>query len=200
MSPIWWIFGTVFQCIIFCGPGFKPEMEFIRLNTKRKYHGNSSSRKYSSSTPWSLGVCEHPNTWQTPQEQTSVKFESKHKTLNSWKWILKMPYADKFNNTCYDHVLWDKLRKTNYESWWQSWFGNLVVKACGLMTTCGAKELGQDWSRWWLVAWRHQANTWTNVDLSLVRFSDIHRRTISQEIPQPSNAEINMKITYLKFH
>ena len=32
------------------------------------------------------------------------------------------------------------------------------------------------------VAWQHQAITWINVDLSLIRSSDIHLRAISQEI------------------
>ena len=34
--------------------------------------------------------------------------------------------------------------------------------------------------------WRHQAITWTNVDWSSVKSSDINIRTISQEMPQPS--------------
>ena len=48
----------------------------------------------------------------------------------------------------------------------------------------------------WLVAWRHQAITWTNVDLSSIRSSDIHLRAISQEIPQPSVTIICSKTTY----
>ena len=52
-----------------------------------------------------------------------------------------------------------------------------------------------------LVAWRHQAITWTNVDLLSLRSSGIHLSPISQEIPQPSIAEKSLKITYhLKFH
>ena len=45
----------------------------------------------------------------------------------------------------------------------------------------------------------HQAITCTNVDLSSVRSSDIHLRANSQEITQPSIAEIIWKIKYLKF-
>ena len=45
-----------------------------------------------------------------------------------------------------------------------------------------------------------QAITWTNVDLSSVRSSDIHLGASSQEIPQPSITEIICKIKYLKFH
>ena len=50
------------------------------------------------------------------------------------------------------------------------------------------------------IAWRHQAITWTNVDLSSVRSSYIHLMAISQEIQQSSMTKINMKITHLKCH
>ena len=68
------------------------------------------------------------------------------------------------------------------------------------MTPYGDSDLGQHWLRQWLVAWRHQAITWTNVDLSSVRLSDIHLRASSQEIPQPSITEFIWKIKDLKFH
>ena len=48
--------------------------------------------------------------------------------------------------------------------------------------------------------WRHPAITWTNVDLSSVKFSDIHIRAISQEMPRPSITKICLKITCLKLH
>ena len=67
------------------------------------------------------------------------------------------------------------------------------------MTPYGHVDLGQHWFRYWLVAWRHQAITWTNVDLSSVRSCGIHVRTISQEIPQPSITKISLKITSLEF-
>ena len=47
------------------------------------------------------------------------------------------------------------------------------------ITVYGDIDLGQHRLRLWLVAWRHQAITWTNVDLSSVRSSGIHLRTIS---------------------
>ena len=54
---------------------------------------------------------------------------------------------------------------------------------------------------WWLAAWRHQAITWTNVDISSVMPTDIHLKVvIAPEIPQPPITKINFKITYLKFH
>ena len=68
------------------------------------------------------------------------------------------------------------------------------------MTPYGGRDLGQHWFRQWLVAWRHQAITWTNVDLSSVRSTDVHLMTSSQEIPQPSITEILCKIKYIKFH
>ena len=43
---------------------------------------------------------------------------------------------------------------------------------CALVT-CGDKDLGQHCFRLWLGDWRHQATTWTSVDLSRVRSSDI---------------------------
>ena len=53
---------------------------------------------------------------------------------------------------------------------------------CGLVTPYGDTYLGQHWLRLWLVAWWHQAITWTNIDLSSERPGDIHLRSIWQEI------------------
>ena len=54
---------------------------------------------------------------------------------------------------------------------------------CGLVMPDGDRDLGQHWLRQWIVAWRHQAITWTNVDWSSMKFSDIHIRAISQQMP-----------------
>ena len=35
----------------------------------------------------------------------------------------------------------------------------------GLVTQCGLLNLGKHWFEWWLVAWWHQAITWSNDDL-----------------------------------
>ena len=35
---------------------------------------------------------------------------------------------------------------------------------CGLVTPYGGTDPGQHWLRYWHVAWRHQAISWTNVD------------------------------------
>ena len=48
-------------------------------------------------------------------------------------------------------------------------------------------ELGQHWFRWWHVAWRHQAITWTNADLSSLRSSDIHLMEVSRDAPTISS-------------
>ena len=70
---------------------------------------------------------------------------------------------------------------------------------CGLVTPYDDRDLGQHWFRQWLAAWRHQAITWTNVDLSSIAYSDIHMRAILQEIPQPWIPKISLKINHLKF-
>ena len=47
---------------------------------------------------------------------------------------------------------------------------------------------------------QRSAITWTNVDWSSVKSSDIHIRVNAQEMPQPSITKLCLKITYLKFH
>ena len=71
---------------------------------------------------------------------------------------------------------------------------------CGLVTPFGGRDLGQHLFREWLVAWRHQAITWTNVDLSSLRPSDVHLRAISLEILQPSVTKISFKIIFQTFY
>ena len=44
---------------------------------------------------------------------------------------------------------------------------------CGLVTPYGYITC-QHWLKWWLVAWQHQAITWSNVNLSSERSRDIH--------------------------
>ena len=70
----------------------------------------------------------------------------------------------------------------------------------GLVTPYGSRDLGQHWLRQWLGAWRHQAITWTNVDLSSLRSSDIHLRAVSHLIPLPPFTKIRLKIAYIRFH
>ena len=49
---------------------------------------------------------------------------------------------------------------------------------------------------WVIIAWRHQAITWTSVDLPSVRFSENYLRAISPEITPAPVAEISVKITF----
>ena len=75
-------------------------------------------------------------------------------------------------------------------------FARWIWKFCSMASDL---LVGQRWSRQWLVAYCHQAITWTNGDLSSARSSDIHSRTVSQEIPQSSINKISLKINYLRF-
>ena len=79
-------------------------------------------------------------------------------------------------------------------------WGPIDLTHCGLVMPYGDRDLGQHWLRSWLVAWRHQAITWTNVDWSSVKSSDIDIMAISQEMPQAPITKICLKIACLKFH
>ena len=79
------------------------------------------------------------------------------------------------------------------------WGGGRLTH-CGLVTPYSDRDLGQHWLRQWLVAWRHQAITWTNVDWSSMKSSDIHIRAISQGMLQPSINKIRLKKTNLEFN
>ena len=71
---------------------------------------------------------------------------------------------------------------------------------CGLATPYGDIDLGHHWPRQWLVAWRHQAITWTNVDLSLVKSCGIHLRAVSHEMLKISTLDVSLKIINLRLH
>ena len=62
------------------------------------------------------------------------------------------------------------------------------------MTPFGDRDVGQHWLRYQGII------TWTNVDWSSVKSSDIHIRAIWQEMPQPSITKICLKIICLNFH
>ena len=57
------------------------------------------------------------------------------------------------------------------------WNKILKLTHCSIVTPCGDIDLGQHWPRKWLVAWRHQTITGTNVDQALVRSGDTHQST-----------------------
>ena len=50
------------------------------------------------------------------------------------------------------------------------------------MTSHSILELRQRYFRYWLVAWRHEAITWTDVDLPM-KPCGIHLRAFLQEMP-----------------
>ena len=73
----------------------------------------------------------------------------------------------------------------------------------GLVTPYGDIDLGQHLAQVMaccLMAPSHYLKSWTNVDLSSVRPSDILLRSILQGIPQPTFPSISLKITYLKLN
>ena len=74
---------------------------------------------------------------------------------------------------------------------WFRFTWSLYLTHFGLVTPYGNRSSGSTLA---------QLITWTNVDWSSVKSSDIHIRTISQEMPQPPITKIYFKVTYLKFH
>ena len=54
-----------------------------------------------------------------------------------------------------------------------------ILTHCGLVTPCGVIKFGENWARKRVVAWRHQAFTWTNVIQPSYGF---HTRAIPQEM------------------
>ena len=92
-----------------------------------------------------------------------------------------------FNPMCTSHTLHPILHSDTV--WQIQWHTSIhwpkpqiTLNHCDLVTPHGVQELDHHWSRQWLVAWRHQAITWNNVDISSVRSNGIHLRTISQEM------------------
>ena len=59
------------------------------------------------------------------------------------------------------------------------------VNSLWLVTPSGVIDLSQHWLRIWLVAWRHQAITWANVDLSVSQITftwgQFHKRYSSHQ-------------------
>ena len=68
------------------------------------------------------------------------------------------------------------------------------------MTPYRDMELSQPRLGYWLVAWRHQAITWTNVNLSSVKSLGIHVKALSlDDVKIPIN-KMRLKIAVLKWH
>ena len=123
--------------------------------------------------------------------------------VNSQKWFLTAASQTKMcQRKCRPHwilldiaelISQDRLLSYCHNMYWSV---NSLIPSDAIWQHRSKSALAQVW----LVAWRHQAITRTNVDLSSVRFCGVHVRTISQEIPQPSITKISLKSTYLKFH
>ena len=114
--------------------------------------------------------------------------------------VVSTPHTDAFDG-CGD--LWSAVmchlwRVFDHVVFYVFWQMHVVITLRGLLTSYGDIELDQHWLMQWHVAWRHQAITWANLDLS-VRSSDINLRAIWQEIPQASIIWISWKISYLGF-
>ena len=67
---------------------------------------------------------------------------------------------------------------------WSTWEERLCLTRCGLTPPYGNINLGQNWLRLWLVAWRNQPITWTNVDFLFVGVLWRTPQTISHPIPK----------------
>ena len=86
-----------------------------------------------------------------------------------------------------------------------SWAGGIMVISTlthrPLVTPYGDRDLGQLWPRYWLVAWRHQAITWTNVDSSTLKsYNGIHPRALSWEDLKINTNKGRMKFEFSKSH
>ena len=67
----------------------------------------------------------------------------------------------------------------------KAWTHILILTHWGQGTPSGDIDLDQHWLRYWFVARWHQAITWSNVDLFLMRFHGIHLRAISNRATKP---------------
>ena len=138
------------------------------------------------------------NTYHSdPHEQTSVRFNLTKILRKSTCHHIDGLMQER-HNTIAD-ALELHLSCTKPSIWGLFCSGLSELTHCGLVTPYGDRDLGQHWLRLWLVAWRHQAITWTNVDLPSVRSIGIHLSAILQEILQQSITKISWKITFLKF-
>ena len=61
-------------------------------------------------------------------------------------------------------------------------------------------DLGQHWLRKWLLAWRHQAVTWMDVDLSSVRSHGVHLRVLSYEDLKILISKTKLNMIFLKLN
>ena len=99
------------------------------------------------------------------------------KILQKWRYFRVESCQPKRTGTYFSEVLFPS---SNSSAKRRPFCSVLSVSIhCGLVTSYGYSDRGQHLLRQWLVAWRHQAITWTNVDLSGNVFCSIHLRAIS---------------------
>ena len=124
--------------------------------------------------------------------------------LKQFSLIMKFNAGWTFKVTTKSVSKFNRAQPLKLIEYFQSVMGDYVSRAslthCGPETPQGDKELSQHWLRQWLVAWRHQAITRTNVDLSSVRFCGIHRKTLSWEDLKIPISKTTLKITILELH
>ena len=86
----------------------------------------------------------------------------------------------------------------NVSIWWRHY--DPLLTPCGLVTPFGDTELWKRWIRYWLVSWRQQSITWSNVDLSSIRSHGIHLTALSYENLNIPISEMILKILFSKSH
>ena len=69
-----------------------------------------------------------------------------------------------------------------------------ILTPFDIMAPYGDRDLGQIWLSYWLVALRHQALTWTNIDFPL----GVHMWAISQRVSHLLFCILNLKSTLLR--
>ena len=93
-------------------------------------------------------------------------------------WIRTLSVTGRRKTFRHRHSHWNRYK------WWRWPWKALVItfNHCGLVAPYGRLDLGQHWFSYWLVSCRHQAITWTNVDLSSNVFWAIHLIIIWQGV------------------
>ena len=101
--------------------------------------------------------------------------------------LINMMFCQELHFCC-DRMTWKVLKSSGFSKL------PSCIYPLALKTTCGVIELAQHQFRQWLVARRHQAIAWTNVDLSVTEPCGIQVRTLSHEMVQ----EISISAMYWK--
>ena len=95
---------------------------------------------------------------------------------------------------------WVPIAYVHYVRWVPRNSETPILTYCVLVAPYGDRDQGQHLLMQWLVAWRHQAITWTNVDLSTIRTRDIHLKVINVSYKSPmgptSWGKLNVASTY----